>query len=96
VATELSEFGNPIGFAVGAKNIPFAKPLRQLNQEIFRIDLNQADKQALIEIPGIGEKLAARILEHRAQNGGFSGKEELRQVKGISASLYEKIKDYFK
>lgn len=65
------------------------------DKEIFKIDLNKADKDSLISIPGIGEKLAKRIIECRQQHGEFKDIEELKNIKGITNYRYERIKDSF-
>ncbi len=69
--------------------------IKSINYEVKRIDLNQADKLELLDIPGIGEKLAQRIVEFRNLNGEFVDIEELRQIKGIGQYKYGLIKDYF-
>ena len=61
-----------------------------------RIDLNTADRQALMTLPGIGESKADRILEYRQAHGRFGSTEELMNVSGIGSGVYEKIKDYIK
>lgn len=65
------------------------------NQNIGKIDLNKADKEALITAPGIGEKLAQRIIEYRKQKGGFVSLEDLKNVKGITNYRYERLKESF-
>jgi len=66
------------------------------SQDVFRIDLNTADKQTLMEVPGIGEKIAERIIEYRRTNVAFRDKEELRNVKGVTEFRYRKIQEYFR
>lgn len=66
------------------------------SQSDGRIDLNTADKQALMTLPGIGESKADRILEYRQAHGRFGSTEELMNVSGIGSGVYEKIKDYIK
>ncbi len=66
-----------------------------ISQDIGKINLNQADKQALLGVPGIGEKLAQRIVDYRRQNGGFRDILKLKNIKGIGKSKYEAIKDCF-
>ena len=61
-----------------------------------RIDLNTADRKALMTLPGIGESKADRILEYRQAHGRFGSTEELMNVSGIGSGVYEKIKDYIK
>lgn len=57
------------------------------------LDLNAADTAALEELPGIGPVLAQRIVDHRAEIGGFSSVEELREVSGIGPAVYADIVD---
>jgi competence protein ComEA len=64
------------------------------SQDIGKIDLNKADKETLMSVSGIGEKLAQRILAYRLQQGQFNSLEELKNIKGINNYRYEKIKDY--
>lgn len=47
------------------------------------IPINKADVATLTTIPGIGPKLARRIVELREQRGGFRKSEELLDVSGI-------------
>lgn len=70
------------------------KTVAGLTQELGKINLNSADKDMLMSVPGIGEKLAQRIIEYRDKQISFGSLEELKHIKGISESKYEKIKDY--
>lgn len=63
-------------------------------QDSDRLDLNQADAQALQTLPGIGEVLAARILEYREQNGDFASVEELMAVDGLGAAALSRLRPY--
>lgn len=58
------------------------------------VNLNTATKEQLMSLPGIGESKAQAILSYREKNGGFAGTEEVMQVEGIKAGVYEKIKEY--
>lgn len=57
------------------------------------VNINRADKEALMTLTGIGETRAEAILAYREANGGFSCKEDLMQVEGIKGKTYEKLKD---
>lgn len=59
----------------------------------FPIDLNQADKEMLMALPGIGEVLAVRILDYRDTNGPYSAVEQLLNVNGIGKQRLEDIWD---
>lgn len=58
-----------------------------------KIHLNEADEKALTQLPGIGPAMAAAIVAYRDEHGAFSSVDELKQVKGIGANKYEKLKD---
>lgn len=48
------------------------------------LNLNQADSLELLEISGIGEKLAARIIKYRDRLGGFYSTNQLKEIYGLS------------
>src|ERR1051325_11715329 len=54
-----------------------------------QLDLNRASKQELVDLPGIGEAYAQRIIDHRP----YKRKDELVEKKVIPQSAYDKIKD---
>ncbi len=58
------------------------------------IELNRATKEELVALPGIGEILAARIIEYRRAKWGFSSLEELMEVKGIGRKKYERLRSF--
>lgn len=58
------------------------------------INLNDADLENLIKLPGIGPKTAEKIIILRTQKGGFSSVDELTQVKGIGLKKLNKIKSF--
>lgn len=58
-----------------------------------KVNLNTASVQELIELPGIGEVLAARIVAYREEHGPFQSLDALKQVSGIGDKLVEKIRD---
>lgn len=57
------------------------------------ININTAPAELLTELPGIGETLAARIVEYREVNGPFLFKSQLMQVKGIGEETYRALED---
>src|SRR5690606_7557457 len=51
---------------------------------------------ALKALPGIGSKLANRIVSFREKLGGFYSIEQLREVYGIRDSVFDKLVRYLK
>ena len=58
----------------------------------FPLDLNKAPIEDLMELPGIGEKLAQRMVEYRKSQGGFRSVDELRKVRGIGEKRMERLR----
>ena len=58
-----------------------------------KINLNVATATDLETLPGIGEVLAQRIIEHRESNGPFTSVDELLEVSGIGEARLEDIRD---
>lgn len=56
------------------------------------LDLNRATEQDFDALPGIGPKLAERIMAHRQSVGTFHSLDELRAVKGIGKKKFERIR----
>jgi len=77
-----------------AKKYAPNKTVASFSDDIGKVDLNKADKDLLMSIPGLGEKLAVRIIEYRIKKTGFNATEELKNIKGITAYKYERIKGY--
>lgn len=57
-----------------------------------KTSINNATKEELMKITGIGEAKASAIIKYREENGPFNTIEDIKKVDGISESLYEKIK----
>jgi competence protein ComEA len=59
---------------------------------VDKIDLNKATIEQLTSLPGIGNSIAARIVEYRAKTP-FTSIEQIMEVKGIGQKTFDKIKD---
>ena len=57
-----------------------------------RMNINTATVNQLIQLPGIGEAVAERIVLYRDENGKFRGIEKLKNVKGIGDKKFKKLK----
>ena len=59
----------------------------------FPININTASHKDLMELPGIGEVLAQRIIDYRDAHGPFRTKSELTKVSGIGKKKLEAVID---
>jgi competence protein ComEA len=55
------------------------------------VDINSADTSAFIALPGIGSKLAARIVAFREKLGGFYDVRQVGEVYGVQDSVLQKL-----
>ena len=59
----------------------------------FKININTARPDQLQMLPGIGAKLATRIVDYRHNNGPFKALEDLKEVDGLTAKRFGHIKE---
>lgn len=59
-----------------------------------KVNINTASVQQLTVLPGVGEKLAARIVEYRQKSGGFKAVQELMNVKGVGEKSFAKLQPF--
>ena len=62
----------------------------------FQVDLNEADWPELVQLPGIGETLARRIVESRRRDGRFLDHEDVQRVRGIGPRTLDRIRPYLR
>ena len=92
----LSENADPFGLDLTAPvgedmliEVPYVE-----DAEPELIDLNQADKEALMTLPGIGETIARRIISFRTSVRPFTAVEDIMLIDGIGFKTYEELKAY--
>lgn len=56
------------------------------------LNINTATNQQLQELPGIGPAYARRIIQWREENGNFTTKDQLLEIKGIGEKRLARIK----
>jgi len=88
---------------IGSKTVEKMKPHITVGKEYQKrqssrpekqkIDLNNAERAELKQLPGIGQVTAERIIRYREQHGGFSRPDELKNVSGIGTTTYARVKD---
>lgn len=78
------------------KPVEFTKSRSEKISRYAVIDINTADTTEFISLPGIGNKLAARIVNFRDKLGGFYSIDQVKETFGLPDSTFQKIKQYLK
>jgi len=60
----------------------------------LRVDLNSASEGDLSLVPGIGDRMAAQIVQFRLEKGAFRDFSDLAAVPGIKEKKLNSLKDY--
>src|SRR5512134_1433803 len=58
-----------------------------------KVNINTASVEQLTTLPGVGPKLAARIVEYR-QKSSFRSPQELMNVKGVGEKNFARIESW--
>ena len=58
----------------------------------FEVDVNHADRDELLLLPGVGPTIAERIISFRFEQGPFGCCDDLRQVHGIGPKTVERLR----
>lgn len=82
----------PPGSFVVTPDIPCGAVSSELTQ-LFNLPLpvNQADQKSLMQLRGVGPKLADRIIAFRETQGPISGPDDFIRVKGIGPKLTARL-----
>ncbi|MCU0417802.1 MAG: helix-hairpin-helix domain-containing protein [Cytophagaceae bacterium] len=62
--------------------------------QIYKIDINQADSAAWVQLPGIGPVLSSRIVKYKKLLRGYVSVKQLKEVYGMSEDNYLKAEPY--
>jgi competence ComEA-like helix-hairpin-helix protein len=61
---------------------------------IASVDINSAEIEDLVQLPGIGEGWAKRILNWREKLGGFSRIEQVGETRMLPDSVFQKVRPF--
>jgi competence protein ComEA len=63
------------------------------NEMIEKVNINTADMEQLMQLPGVGEGTARKIIDYRKSNGQFKTLDQLKLIPGIGEKKYKKMED---
>ena len=96
---------------IDAKNIGVGQYQHDVDQTMLRqaldqtvencvnsvgVEVNNASKQLLTYVAGVGPKLAQNIIDYRTVNGGFKSRKELLKVAKMGAKTYEQCAGFIR
>ena len=84
----------PSETAADPRAAPAASRTHARGAPVGRIDVNRASAAELTRLPGIGPKLAARIVAERDRAGAYASPEALLRVPGIGPKTLARIQAY--
>lgn len=93
LAAQRSDPSPPARPPVAARPAEAAPELRAL-RDGERLDLNRASAAELTLLPGIGPKLAERIVAERTRRGGYAQVDDLQDVHGIGPKLWQRVRAF--
>ncbi len=64
------------------------------NSALGLVNINTADLQQLMTLPGVGQSRAQAIVDYRNEHGSFECIEDIMNVTGIKEGAFSKLKDY--
>ena len=78
----------------GEKTVSQSSNNNTSNSSNTKVNINTADKTALMSLPSIGEKTAQKIIDYRENVGKFNTKEDLKNVSGIGDKKYSQLEEF--
>lgn len=76
----------------GLREIEIERPAEKVFE--YRLDVNSATWVEWMQLPGIGETLARRIVDDRERHGPFESIEDVQRVKGVGVKTIAKLQPW--
>ncbi len=82
------------GLVVAPGHAEQASKSKAAASDELRVNLNNGSAAELAQLPGIGVKVAARVVAYRKKNGPFQKIEEVMNVKGIGEKTFTRLQPH--
>lgn len=76
--------------------LPQVIPVERHDPLIPTMDLNRATAEDLVRLPGVGPRLAGRLISYREKHGPFRSVEELTRIRGIGPVKVRAIRAFLR
>jgi competence protein ComEA len=63
---------------------------------ISKVNINEADKEGLMAIPGVGDSIATALITYREGTALYRRLEEIKNCPGIGEATFSKAKDHMR
>ena len=80
--------------SLGSRQLRPERPVTEQRAPLVQIELNKADAQDLLVLPGVGPVLSQRIVRFREVLGGFHDIDDLYDVFGLDSSVVDDAKSW--
>jgi competence ComEA-like helix-hairpin-helix protein len=70
-------------------------PASRNKMQVQKKDINTATRAELMNVRGIGEVIAGRIIAYREEQEGFNSLREVMEVRGVGTVTYGRIQELF-
>ncbi|BDU76182.1 ComEA family DNA-binding protein [Mesoterricola sediminis] len=74
--------------------LPLSGGARRPKAPASPVDLNAATATELVQLPGVGPGIAARIVAHRKAHGPFRRPEDLLEVRGLGNRVFQRLRPH--
>ena len=81
------------GNNAGAVIAPTISSEYEESEEVIKVNINTDNVYELMQVEGIGEKTAERIIEYRKENGNFEVIEDIMRVDGIGEKKFRLMEE---
>lgn len=81
------------GNNAGAVIAPTISSEYEESEEVIKVNINTDNVYELMQVEGIGEKTAERIIEYRKENGNFEVIEDIMRVDGIGEKKFKLMEE---